>query len=115
MDELVKQIPTVVWTSTGLWVILHRKHGLIFKTNPRYRFVVEVLVGDGDVIHAFQRIPTDHKAVILGGDFTFPRDQVLDRMVDATVTLEHLFGGQPLTQCNNLMPQTNSKNGFTPN
>ena len=40
MNELVKQVSAIVWTGTGLWVVLHRKNRLIFKADARNRFVV---------------------------------------------------------------------------
>ena len=94
----------------GFRVVLNRKSRFVFQLDSCYGIVIQVHVGDFHICIIF-RIGTYHvESVILGSDLTFSSHQVFDGMVKSTMTVMHFVGRDSHRLCEELMPQTNSKN-----
>src|SRR5437588_3656406 len=93
LEEAIEQVQAVVWTGSGLGVVLHRAAGNVEQLEPLNRAVIQIDVRQ--CRGAEVRLPADRlvaldraravwadggEAVILGGDLHPPGLQVLDRM-----------------------------------
>ena len=96
-------------TCASLRVILHREHRLMAQANPRDCVVVEMLMGNLHIRIPCDGIARDYETMILTGDFTLTGNQILNRMIDAAVTVEHLLGFQSLRESDELMTEANSE------
>ena len=101
--EFIKKVPRVVRTGRGFGVILYAKHWQVGQADARHRLIVQVTVGDLNVLGGIQAGFADHETVVLRGDFTLAGQQVLHRVVDAAVAVKHLLGAQALAQRNDLV------------
>ena len=77
-------------------VVLHREAFLPLDPHAGQGLVVQVHMCHLDSSVSFHVFPIDDKAVILGGYFAFARQQVLDRVIDPSVTVVHLVGSHSL-------------------
>ena len=77
------------------------------------RVIVQVHVGQLDLAH-LQRIRVDHEPVVLHRDFYFPGGEVHHRVIAAVVAEFQLEGPAPQGQSENLVPETDSKDGHSP-
>ena len=107
--ESVEKVTAVVRAGTGLRMELNREDRLAFQSDARHRTVIQVLMGHHDSSTISEGTAADHESVVLGSDFTFATLEVLYRVVDPAVALEHLFSLQALTQCDQLMAQADAE------
>ena len=71
LNEVIKQVPAVMWTRCAFRVILHGKCRLAFYLDAFDRIVVQIKVGDLNVFCFFYSFGIDTETMILCGDFTF--------------------------------------------
>ena len=84
VGELREEIARIVRAGGGFGVVLDAEQGHVFVAHAFVGVVVEVDVGDFDVARG-QRFRIDAEAVILGGDFHFFGEQVLNGMIRAVM------------------------------
>ena len=88
---------------------LYREDGSLLDPDSRYGVVVQVFVGEDNVVPSLQTGDGDHKAVVLAGDLSQSTLQIQYRMVDPPMPVVHLFCLQSLRQAEQLMPKANTK------
>ena len=107
--KLVKQITRIVRARACLRMVLHRKAIFRFHTHARYGVVVDMNVRDFDVGMRLYCFTVYCKPVVLRSDFAFSGKQVFNRMVDASVSAEHLEGWDTIRKTDNLVTKTDTE------
>ena len=93
-----------------LGMILDRKSGIFPVPHPLQAAVIEIDVGDLDILGQAVRI--NIKSVILRGDFHPARGQVLDRLIAAPVAKLEFIGGSAVGKAQHLVAKTDTKDRF---
>src|SRR5579863_2484705 len=109
VDELIEEIPAVVWPRRRLGVILDGEGGSVLQPDPFYRPVIQVHMRHLHVVGLSHGFRINTKAMVLCGDLAAARDQVLHRMVKSPMTMVHLKGGDIIGQRKQLMTETDAK------
>ena len=92
IDEVIEQVTAVVRTRRAFGVVLNRESRLICHSDAFYRIIVQVHVCNLDVFSLLNRLRINPEAMVLRGYFAFAGKQVLNRVVEATVTMVHFIG-----------------------
>src|SRR5579862_2239822 len=72
LEEIIKQIPAVMWPRSRFRVILHRKRWLILHSNTLYGIIVKVQVSNLYICSLFYGLWIHPKSMILRCDLALP-------------------------------------------
>ena len=89
--EIVEEVVRIVRTGRGFGVVLHAEHRVVAVAEAFERLVVEIDVGDFDVVEV-ERIGVHREAVIVRGDLDLLGDFVEHRMIGAAMSELQLVG-----------------------
>jgi len=108
LGKFCKKVGGIIRSGRSLWVILHRECGQFFVTEPLDGIIVEVDVGDLNVV--WKRINISGKSMVLSGNGYFAITQVFDRLVASTVTKFEFVGAASKCVGEYLVTETDAKN-----
>src|SRR5436190_4425727 len=101
-----------MWTRRTFRVILYRKSLLSFNFNTLNRLVVQVYMCDFNVFGLFDCFRIYPKAMVLGSDLTFTRNQVFYRVIKSPMTMMHFESRNIVGQREQLVTKADSKYGL---
>ena len=108
LEEGVKQIPAIMRSWRGFWVVLDRESCEVPKPEAFEGLVVEVHVCHPGLCRS-SVFPLHSKTVVLGGNFDSAGIFVTNGLVGAPVADEHLVYLKALGKSEKLVSKTNSK------
>ena len=94
---------------TGFRVVLNRETLFPFDAHSGQGEVIEMLVGHLDSSMVLNRFPVDYESVVLRGDLSLSGQEILHRMIDPAVAVEHLESRYTLRKGYNLVSETDAK------
>ena len=110
--KLIEQISAVVRARRCFGVVLHRKEWFILYPYAFNGIIVEVQMGNLNIIGIMDCLRVHSKTMVLGSYFATARNYVFDRMIKPTVAMVHFKGWYAMGKCKQLMAKTNAKHWF---
>src|SRR4051812_41868015 len=90
-------------------VILYGKCGLAFDANAFDRLIIQVHVGDLDMLCLLHCFRINTKTMVLRRDLRATSTQILHRVIQSPVTMMHLEGRNVICQSEELVTETNAE------
>src|SRR5580700_1565487 len=92
LDEIIEQIPAVMRSRRRFRMVLNGKGRPVLQPDSFDRLVVQVDMRDLHIGSIPYRLRINPEPMILRGDLTTPRNQVLYRMIKPSMPVMHLEG-----------------------
>jgi hypothetical protein len=104
-DELIEEVPAIMWAGGRLGVILNGKCRFIFQSDTLYRFIIKIDMGDLGIRGCPDGCRINTESMILRSDLAISGHEIFDGMVKSSVTMVHLEGGNTIGKCQQLMSE----------
>ena len=108
--EGLEEVRRVVWAWSGFWMVLYGKYRKLFVAQARDRVVVQVVFGDNGFVF-LKVINRGGETMVLRSDCDPAGFHVLYGLVASPVSEFQLVGGSSQGMCDDLVAQTNAKDG----
>lgn len=93
-------------------MILNGKGRPVLQPDPFDGLIIQVDMGDLDILRLPDSLRIHAKAMILRSDLATAGDQVFHRVIEPAMPVMHFEGGNIIGQSQQLVAQTNAKQGF---
>src|ERR1035438_803333 len=111
LGEIVEQVVRIVRAGRGFGMILHAEDGLLAVAEAFEGLVVEIDVGDFDVVEV-ERIRVHGEAVIVRGDLDAAGELIAHRMVSAAMSEFQFVGFAAEGEAEQLVAEADAEDGL---
>jgi len=81
LNKLIEQVPAIVRARSCFRMVLYRKGGFALHSYTFYRLIIEVYVGDLDMVGFLHCFGINTESVVLSGDLALAANKVLYRVI----------------------------------